>query len=34
VTATNYTYQEDSPFAQTLKGTGGLMDLYERLFGG
>lgn len=33
ISAVNYTYQEDSPFAQTLKGTGGLMDLYERLFG-
>ena len=34
IQAANYTYQEDSPFAQMLKGTGGLMDLYERLFGG
>lgn len=34
ISAANYTYMEDSPFAQTLKGTGGLMGLYERLFGG
>lgn len=34
ISAANYTYMEDSPFAQMLKGTGGLMGLYERLFGG
>jgi len=34
ISAANYTYMEDSPFAQTLKGAGGLMGLYERLFGG
>ena len=29
----NYTYQEPSPFSETLPGAGGLMDLYQRLFG-
>ena len=34
LSAVNYTYQEDSPFAQTLKGTGGLQTLYDLLFKG
>jgi hypothetical protein len=33
LTAVNYTYQEPSPFSEVLTGAGGLMDLYERLFG-
>jgi hypothetical protein len=33
ITAMNMTYQEPSPFSELLTGTGGLMGLYERLFG-
>ena len=33
LSAVNYTYQEPSPFSETLTGAGGLMDLYQRLFG-
>jgi hypothetical protein len=33
ISAVNYTYQEPSPFSETLTGAGGLMDLYQRLFG-
>jgi hypothetical protein len=32
VTATNYTYQEPSPFSELLTGAGGLEALYKMLF--
>jgi len=31
--AVNYAYQEPSGFSEALTGAGGLMDLYERIFG-
>lgn len=33
ISAVNYTYQEPSGFSDLLTGAGGLMDLYERIFG-
>lgn len=32
LTAANYQYQQPSPFSELLQTTGGLLDLYQRLF--